>query len=177
MLKFLQKNWPWTAIVFAMFVIPFLLYMFVGKYRILSSEKAPNFALRNFDGTVIYMEELRGRPIVLNFWAAWCTFCKIEMPMLEKFYQEYKDRGLVVVGVHRSETESRETAVNFAKEYNINYPLVSDPNDNIFHYFAGGSNLVPATVFIDGEGFIKERIFGPRHEDQFRKLFLQIINP
>ena len=167
MADFLKKNWIWIALVAAL-VAGNVWFVTQGRRDTGLSERVPNFALRKFDGGAIYMEELRGRPVLLYFWAAWCIFCDKEMPMLERFTKEFPE--LVVIGVHRSETESREVAVKYAEERGITYPLVADPHDNIFNYFVGGSNIVPLSVLIDREGFVVDRIVGPRYEDQFRAL-------
>lgn len=131
--------------------------------------------MRTFEGKVLYMDELRGHPLVLNFWAAWCIYCKTEMPIMEKLQNEFKDSGLMVLGVHRSETESRDVGWEHAKKYGITYTLAEDKGGNIFKYFSQGINFVPMTVFIDRNGKVVERIVGPRSEETFRHLFEEAV--
>lgn len=177
MLKFLQKNWPWIAIVFAVFVIPILLYMFGEEFKKPSTQlqKAPFFAMRTFDDQVLYLEQFKGQPVVLNFWAAWCPFCKDEMPMLEKFYREYRSNNLVILGIHNTKTESKEVGQRFAKDLDITYPLIKDSNGEIFDYFSSGFRTIPMTVFINKEGFVHMIIIGARYEPQLRKMLLEIF--
>ncbi len=138
-------------------------------------ERVPGFTLQKFDGTIIRSENLHGRPIVMNFWASWCEPCRWEMPGIEKVYQEYKDKGLVVLGVHRTETENKEVGEKFAKSLGITYELVSDPKNRLFDYFGGGSQVIPITVFINREGFVEVKVIGPRSEPEFRALVEKII--
>ena len=177
-MQFVRNNKVWLAVLLAVILAFSTAFYFVwqqGEARFLVGEKAPNFALRGFDGGVVYMEELRGKPVVLNFWASWCIFCRKEMEALQSLQQEYKDRGLMVIGVHRSETESKELGLEFAREHGATYALVEDPNDNIFRYFSGVSNIVPLTVLIDREGIVVDRLIGPRREDQFREIIGRLV--
>ena len=174
-MSFLRHNWGWLVFI-VLLVAGFLGVIFF--YPLQSSSalgKAPNFALSSTEGT-IYMEELRGRPIVLNFWATWCIFCRDEMPELEELRKEYGPEELVILGVHRTATESFEAGLAFAREIGITYPLIRDSAEgSIFNHFARGSFVTPMTVFIDREGFVKETIIGPRRKDQFRELIEELI--
>jgi len=60
-------------------------------------EPAPDFKLQNLDGQYISLSDLRGKPVLLNFWATWCKFCRDEMPYLQQVYEEWSGKGLVVL--------------------------------------------------------------------------------
>ncbi|MBI4134506.1 MAG: TlpA family protein disulfide reductase [Candidatus Sungbacteria bacterium] len=139
------------------------------------SERVPSFPLKKFDGTVLALEDLRGQPVVLNFWAAWCVFCRDEMPIMETIHRAYRGRGLIVLGVHRTSTEDISVGEEFAKSIGVTYDLIQDTNDRLFNYFGGGAPTVPITVFIDRDGFVREKIIGPRSETQFRKFVEEIL--
>lgn len=141
-----------------------------------SIEKAPSFVLQTVDNQTIFLEDLRGKTVILNFWAAWCTFCRKEMPILEDIARRYKDRGVIVLGVHRDTAESLEDGLRFAQELGISYTLLQDKNDNVFRYFAGGSNLMPLTVFLDTEGNVRERIIGSRSQKKFEDILEGVLN-
>jgi cytochrome c biogenesis protein CcmG/thiol:disulfide interchange protein DsbE len=118
---------------------------------------APTFSLERLDGGRVSLEDLRGRPIVLNFWASWCVPCRDEAPMLTKLAADYADEGLVVVGiVYRDEATN---ALDFMRRYGQTYPGLIDPaNRTALDYGVFG---VPETYFIDADGIIRARQLGP----------------
>lgn len=138
--------------------------------QVVQKEKAPQFFWIDFGtGDPIFLDSFRGRAVLLNYWAKWCVFCIREMPVLEKISHEYKDRGLIVLGIHRSDTESLEVGKKFAEELSVSFPLLSDGRGgNSYAYFSRGSQWMPTSVIVDREGFIQEIIFGERNEQQWR---------
>lgn len=141
-------------------------------------ERAPNFLWPDLNDPqkAIYMEELRGKVLLLNFWAGWCVFCIEEMPIFEELSHDYRDRGFLVIGIHRSDTEAAETGLGFAREKGVTYQLVGDGRSgNSFRYFSRGSQLMPTSVIIDREGYVREVIFGSRNESQWRALLEPLL--
>lgn len=167
------RAWISISIVLAITTaVGFALYAAKPTYK---EERVPGFPLLKFDGAMWNLEEFRGKPVVLNFWAAWCIFCRKEMPDLERVHRAYKDRGVIVLGIHRSETEEKSVGEEFARSVGTTYPLVIDINDRMFNYFGKGAPTVPITVFINRDGYVEERVVGPRTEDQFRLLVEKIL--
>ncbi|TSC61113.1 MAG: thiol-disulfide oxidoreductase [Parcubacteria group bacterium Gr01-1014_48] len=162
----------WSALLLVGLIGVTLVYT---QKRTSQEEKVPGFGLEHFDGTITHLEEYRGRPVIINFWAAWCIACRSEMPMFEKIYQAYKDKGLVVLGVHRTETESQEIAIAFAREVGVTYLLIKDERTRLFGYFNKGLTAIPTTVFIDREGYVVVRTIGPRTEKEFFALAQDIL--
>ena len=125
-------------------------------------EPAPDFILRSLDGQTIRLSELRGRLVLLNFWATWCGPCKAEMPDLQAVYEEHKDE-LVVLAVNvegRSLEESRRLAVDFRDELGLTFPIVLDsPNGDVFHQYK--LKGMPDSFFVDREGILREVSYGP----------------
>ena len=85
-----------------------------------SSGPAPDFRLNTFDGQTLQLSDLRGQAVVINFWASWCIPCRDEAPILEKTWREYRDRGVVLVGVAYLDDE--KPARDFITEFTITYP-------------------------------------------------------
>jgi thiol-disulfide isomerase/thioredoxin len=88
---------------------------------------APEFALTSLDGKTVRLAEYRGRAVLLNFWATWCTPCRIEMPWFVEFQKQYGPQGLVVIGVAMDDA-STEAISRFARGMKVNY-LILQGND------------------------------------------------
>jgi cytochrome c biogenesis protein CcmG, thiol:disulfide interchange protein DsbE len=108
------------------------------------------------------LAQLRGKVVVLNFWASWCEPCKAEAPLLEKAWRTYRDRGLVVLGVNSQDLSS--DARRFAKQVGWTYPLVRDGAGDILGPYAVAA--FPETFFIDRKGKLVARIDGEVSEDE-----------
>lgn len=117
---------------------------------------APEFRLPRFDGGDLVLSELRGQYVVLNFWASWCIPCKDEAPQLERLWQTYRDRGLVVIGVNIQDLE--QEAKKFLAQTRPTYPNVRDIDGAV--YRAYGLTGVPETFFITREGRIIRKFPG-----------------
>jgi len=117
---------------------------------------APDFRLRGFDGRLIALSDFRGKVVVLNFWASWCTPCKQEMPNLERVWQEFKERDVVVLGI--DVLDDPDDAAAFLTALRITYPNVHDPDRS--RMIAYQVTALPTTIFIDRSGRIRARFVG-----------------
>ena len=105
------------------------------------------------------LEDLRGRVVVLNFWASWCIpACYDEAPTLERTWQAYKDKGVIVVGVNVQDTE--EPARKFLARFGHSFPNAPDPKGHVAVDY--GVYGVPETFFIGRDGKIVDKILGLR---------------
>src|SRR5579871_1204333 len=132
------------------------------------SKPAPDFALESLDGKTMRLSDLRGKAVLLNFWATWCGPCKIEMPWFVELQKEYGPQGLQIVGVAMDDT-SKDDIAKFVKEMGVNYPILLGKEAVGEQY--GGVNVLPTTFFIDREGKIVAREFGL----QSRSVFVENI--
>jgi peroxiredoxin len=132
-----------------------------GELGMLSSnaprpgDTAPNFALADQDGRRIELSDFAGRPVFLNFWADWCTFCKEEMPDMQRIADEFGDR-LVVVGVNTG--DSVETGERFAQRAGVTYTRLYDLDLEVTEGY--GIQAMPTSYFIDAGGRIVDYSFG-----------------
>lgn len=109
---------------------------------------APAFTLETFDGESVTLADLRGKVVVLNFWASWCLPCAEEAADLERVWQDYRERGVVVLGVDY--TDTRPAAAAYLEQHGISYPNGMDRANKIsVKYKVSG---VPETVVIDQAG-------------------------
>lgn len=132
------------------------------------SEQAPDFSLESFEGETISLAKQQGKAVFVDFWAVWCPFCIEEMPAIEKISQEFKD-DLVVLGIHRTETEDVKTGEKFAKDRGVTYSLLKDTDGSVYKAYTGGRNFMPTAAFINKEGKVVKFLYGPKTEDQMRK--------
>lgn len=123
-------------------------------YIVKVGDKIPDsIVLKTTDGTIINMNQLKGKVVLLQFTASWCSVCIKEMPHLEnEIWKVYKDKGLVFVGVDRDEPLSK--VKEFKKKLKITYPLALDPGADIFGKFAHKEAGVTRNVLIDKNGTI-----------------------
>lgn len=109
----------------------------------------PDVTLSSLDGEGTFtFDSLRGKAVLVNFWASWCVPCKDEAPLLERTWRTYRDRGLVVLGVNARDV--REDARRFVERFSITYPIVVDKGDKALTRF--GVTGFPETFLIDREG-------------------------
>lgn len=113
-----------------------------------AGKTAASFPVPSIDGKSESLAGYRGKVVVMNLWATWCPPCRSEMPDLEKLYETYRSRGLIVVGINQG--ESRERAASFAQSLRITYPIWLDSQQQYGRtYIALG---LPTTVVIDRSG-------------------------
>lgn len=119
--------------------------------------RAPDFDLELLSGEgSLRLSDLRGDIVVLNFWASWCSPCRLEAPDLQSASEDYRSRGVQFVGV--DELDDRFAAQGFIREFAITYPSVFDPSGSLSDDYAFLG--LPATYVIDQEGTIRYRFQG-----------------
>ncbi|HLE52899.1 MAG TPA: TlpA disulfide reductase family protein [Anaerolineales bacterium] len=119
---------------------------------------APDFTLDLLGGGKVTLSDLRGKPIVVNLWASWCPPCRAEMPAIEKVYQDYKDLGLVVLGVNTTNQDSEADAATFVRQYGLTFPIPLDRDGSVSVRYA--LRGLPTTFFIDRKGVIRSVVVG-----------------
>lgn len=124
---------------------------------------APEFTLPDDHGQNISLRSLRGKAVLLNFWASWCGPCQYEMPSIEALYQKFKDRGLVVLGVSLDE-EGWPSVREFLQQVPVSFPIVNDKNQAVSELYE--TYRVPETYLLDLEGKIVDKIVGPQDYNQ-----------
>lgn len=131
-------------------------------------QPAPNFAFVWADGRGADLASLRGKPVVLNFWATWCGPCRAEMPEFVALYRS--DPSVVVLEVNTQET--LEAIRPFAEEFGMGMPVLVDESGAVRTIY--GVRSMPTTLFIDAEGAIRARWAGLLTGDQLGHFVSQI---
>lgn len=132
------------------------------------------FTLQDLDGNTLNLYSLRGKPIVVNLWASWCSPCRSEMKTLESAYQRYKDQGLQVVAVNMTYQDNPDTVRSFTKSEGLSFPVALDTEGDVnSRYQVQG---LPSTYFVDRHGKIVSIVIGgPMSEALLRSQIEQIL--
>lgn len=125
---------------------------------------APDFALPTIDGKILKLSDLRGKAVLLNFWATYCEPCKIEMPWFAELQKEYGPQGFQIVGVAVDDASSEDIA-KFAQKLGVNYPILLGKDSVADSY--GGVSVLPTTFFVDRDGKLVAREFGLQSRSVF----------
>ena len=146
-------------------------------YIVRTGDTAPDFTIREAGGNTYKLSDLRGKVVMLQFTASWCSVCRTEMPFIEKeIWQEKKSSGLIVVGIDRDEPEDK--VLRFKDEIAVSYPLALDPGADIFGLYALKESGVTRNVIIDRSGKIifLTRLFDRNEFDQMKKVIFDELD-
>ncbi|HEV2498884.1 MAG TPA: TlpA disulfide reductase family protein [Terriglobia bacterium] len=136
-----------------------LILLLAAPAALLAKSSLPKLKVRDLSGAAASLNPYRGKIIVLNFWATWCEPCQQEMPMLVKEEANYRDRGVVVIGVSLDKPGDEDKIRAFISKYHIAFPVwTGGTADDLDRWKLGPA--VPATAFIDPDGKIEGRIKG-----------------
>lgn len=153
----------WIIVVAFIILIGFLLLLWQGMQRsksgpITVGQKVPDFTFMSFDGQITQTADLKGKVIVLNFWASWCKPCEAEAAELEQAWKQYQPGGQVIfLGVDYVDTEPE--AREYLEKFAVTYPNGPDLRTSISQMFR--IRGVPETYFIDREGKLAYAKIGP----------------
>jgi cytochrome c biogenesis protein CcmG/thiol:disulfide interchange protein DsbE len=166
-----RRRWLRWAIPAAVLpVLALLAYGFWTNPREIPSpllgRAATPFALTTFDKAPLALENLRGKIVLLNFWASWCIpACYDEAPTLERTWLAYKDKGVMVVGVNVQDTEA--PAKKFLARFGHSFPNAPDPKGHVAVDY--GVYGVPETFFIDRRGRVRFKHVGALTDEAARR--------
>jgi thiol-disulfide isomerase/thioredoxin len=118
---------------------------------------APNLALANLEGTETSLAGFAGQPVMINFWAVWCGFCRVELPEMQRVYEAYKDRGFVILAVDVQ--EERLLVQGFADELGLTFPVLLDTKGEVTRSYRVRG--LPTSYFVDQNGVILDVQVGP----------------
>ena len=131
---------------------------------------APEFEGPTLDGTPFRLSDLRGRPVMVNFWGPSCVPCRNEFPLFAEKLEEYADDGLVIVGVLMFDPP--EPSRDFIAEFGATWPSVDDPTGSIRAAYRAVAR--PQTYFIDGAGIVRAIQVGETTAADFERLYATI---
>jgi len=130
-------------------------YGMAGRPPLLGSP-APEIVLKDLQGHEVRLSDLRGKIVLLNFWATWCKPCKEEMPAMQASYDKLRDQGFVVLAVN--ELEDVEKVAEHIRTHGHTFLVVMDHDNRVANQY--GVVGLPASFLIDRQGIVREHIFG-----------------
>jgi peroxiredoxin len=174
-----------TIVVFALMVVVVAGLLTLARFRMklpgaaaraatvaTPGRGAPDFVLTDLQGHPVKLSDLRGKAVVLNFWATWCPPCKQEIPWLVDLQKRYGAQGLQIVGVSMDDGDPKDV-VKFAAENSINYPILFGQDKVAEQY--GGIDYLPTTFYIDRNGVVLDRVFGQRERQEIEQNIKRVI--
>jgi thiol-disulfide isomerase/thioredoxin len=132
------------------------------------NSKPADLSLTDLQGNRVRLRDLRGKIVVLNFWATWCGPCKEEMPRLVAAEKEYKARGVMFLGASLDEPKTRARIPEFLSKYQVEFPVWSGATGDDLAKLGMGE-AVPATAFLDPEGRIVARVSGEIRAEEIKE--------
>lgn len=139
-----------------------------------AGDQAPDFKLEQINANneleSIQLSDLKGKGVMLNFWATYCKPCEAEMPFMEKLYPEYKEKGIEIVAVNLD--VNTLVVDRFIDKYDLTFPILPDHKEQVMDLYKVGQ--LPSTFFIDENGVIVDKVDGAltleNLEEQFQKI-------
>lgn len=141
--------------VLSLFIFSCLIFN-APAFAVKVKQTAPDFTLASNTGANIRLKDLRGKVVMINFWATWCAPCRKELPLLNKIYNKYKSKGFVLLGVNID--NSNKLAIKMIKELKINFPVLFDKTQATSEAY--DLQAMPSTFIVDKHGVIRFRHFG-----------------
>lgn len=130
----------------------------------LGENKAPDFALKSFDGKTVKLSDYKGKVVIIDFWATWCPPCRKGIPDLISIQDEYK-KDVVIIGISLDSEKTIKDVPGFVKSYVINYPIVYG-NEKVVNDY-GGIEGIPTAFVVDKKGNIVDKHVGLVPKDTY----------
>ncbi|MFC7391521.1 thiol-disulfide oxidoreductase ResA [Scopulibacillus cellulosilyticus] len=164
-----------TVIILALVLaVGFTIYQIFNKDKTVETgDRAPDFALTDFNGHQVKLSDLKGKAVMLNFWASWCDPCKKEMPYIENVYKTMNKKKVVILAVNIE--ESHFAIQNFLSKHHITFPIVMDKNRDVTDAY--GIGPIPTTFFINKDGMVEEKVVGSMPSEKYIRQKLSKIEP
>jgi thiol-disulfide isomerase/thioredoxin len=130
----------------------------------LTGKAAPAFVLTNLEGKKVSLEDYKGRPVLVNFWATWCAPCKLEMPWFEEFRKQYASQGFEILGITDDADAGKDVIAKAVQKAGVSYPILL--TDGKIDRAYGATDYLPMSFYVDRNGVIVEETAGLGTKDE-----------
>jgi len=137
--------------------------------RVVIGKPVPDFTYETLDGEWRKFKDLEGKVVFLRFWADWCRYCDVEMPIIDKLYQEIKSKGFTVLAINVKQPRARARA--FVEKFSLSFPVALDEEIKIAKQY--NVKGLPMNFVVNREGILKELLIGPINDEQTLKKLLE----
>lgn len=132
---------------------------------------APELHLTDLQGNPVSLQDYSGKVVLVNNWATWCPPCKAEMPTLESFYQDYRQKGFIIVAIEAGEPISE--VADFVQQFGLSFVVLPDPEMQALKVF--GNLTLPNSYVIDRKGIIRLAWNGPIEREALEKFVVPLL--
>lgn len=169
-----MKNFGWTGLRWMALA---LLGCLLSLSPALAAETATDFTLRDINGKEMTLSQLKGKVVVMSFWATWCGPCKEEMPHLQAMFKELEAQGLVVLSISTDDARSASRVKPFIMKMGYTFPVLLDRESTVISSY-NPSKTLPYTVVVDREGNVVRRTSGynPGDENELKTFLTSTLS-
>jgi thiol-disulfide isomerase/thioredoxin len=143
-----------------------------AKATSLQGKAAPAFTLVDLEGKKVSLKDYKGRPVLVNFWATWCSPCKLEMPWFEEFRQKYGPQGFEILGIAEDDA-GKDVIAKAVKKINVSYPILLTDQKVAPAY--GGIDYLPESFYVDRNGIVQTETSGLGSKDEIEANIKRLI--
>ena len=145
---------------------PFTPSTSAGEVSAVNAVSAPDWQLSDLDGATVQLRDYRGRVVLINFWAGWCTPCLKEMPSLQRLSTSMEGKPFALLTINTG--QSRGAATRSVRQTKVQLPVLLDRNGDVFRQWKG--RMLPTSFILDREGRVRYRILGDMEWDNDREV-------
>lgn len=164
----MRFSWRRLSLLIALFLS--------GTLGLFAGVPAPQFSLPDLDGKTVTLDQLIGKgPLVIDFWATWCTPCTKALPKYQELYRKYRDRGLTIVAVNEDGPRSRAKVRSFVSSLGLTFPVLLDTDGEVMRRFRVQG--LPALLLLSAEGDIlhSKQGYRPASEKELEALIIPLL--
>lgn len=163
----------WTPSPLTLILLGLIAYLWFRPPADVSEENrpAPPWQVTLPDGRALSSDELKGKVVLVNFWATWCPYCRKEKPAIDSFWQDYRDKGFEVISISVDDPPEKIAAWMQDKDYRF---MAAPTNGSVAAAF-GNVASVPTSFIVDRDGHIRHKIAGQVHYPRLEKLVVPLL--
>jgi thiol-disulfide isomerase/thioredoxin len=163
----------WTPSPLTLILLGLIAYLWFRPPADVSEENrpAPPWQVTLPDGRALSSDELKGKVVLVNFWATWCPYCRKEKPAIDSFWQDYRDKGFEVISISVDDPPEKIAAWMQDKDYSF---MAAPTNGSVAAAF-GNVASVPTSFIVDSDGHIRHKIAGQVHYPRLEKLVVPLL--